>query len=111
MAKTATKKQAKKPNGNPQVKAAYTRGKKDGILEESKRNELEKIHSLAMAGPLKTASMNINLFDNNECTIHVSGDFSVILSKVHEISTKSINIDKGEFFAVAAKMMAGKEGK
>ena len=55
--------------------------------------------------------MSINLFDNNECTINLVGDFSVILSKVHEISTKSINIDKGEFFATAAKMMAGKEGK
>lgn len=111
MAKKATKKQAKKPAGNPQVKAAYTRGKNEGIREEAKRNELEKIHNLAMASLTRTASMNINLFDNNDCTISVSGDFSVILSKVHEISTKSINIDKGEFFATVAKMMAGKEGK
>lgn len=111
MAKTSAKKQAKKPNGNPQVKAAYTRGKNDGMREQAKRNELENIHSLAMAVPKRTARVNIDLFDNNYCTISVSGDFSVILSKVHEISTKSINIDKGEFFATAAKMMAGKEGK
>lgn len=93
-------------------KAAYARGKNDGAREQAKRNELEKIHEKAMTPIVeRTASISMSLFDNNDCNIAISGDFSVILNKLHEIQSKSITIDKGEFFAVAAKMMAGKEGK
>ena len=108
--------QTKKPKRNPQVKAAFTRGKNAGIKLQHERNELEKQHAKEMAsamqaGPLKTATVVATLYDNNDCQINVSGDFSVILTKMHEIQSKSIMIDKGEFFAVAAKMMAGKESK
>lgn len=91
-------------------KAAYARGKNDGAREQKQRDKLTRAHLAAMF-PENTASISMKLFDNNDCAIEINGDFSVILNKLHEIQSKSITIDKGEFFAVAAKMMAGKEGK
>lgn len=109
--KNQAAKKASPVKNDQYYKAAYARGKNDERRAQARRN-LEIMHQKTMAdAPKRTAVISISLYENNNCNIGINGDFSVILNKLHEIQSKSITVDKGEFFAVAAKMMAGKEGK
>jgi hypothetical protein len=86
---------------------AYEHGKDVG--KQLQKLEQKIRESQMQAGPKVTARVSFELDEANNCKINVSGDFNVILQKMHEIQNQSITIDKGEFFAVAAKMMKGEQ--
>jgi hypothetical protein len=86
---------------------AYLHGRTAGA--ESEKLEQKIRESQMQAGPKITARVSFELNEANDCKINVSGDFNIILQKMHEIQNQSITIDKGEFFAVAAKMMKGEQ--
>lgn len=86
---------------------AYLHGRTAGAENEKLEQKIKE--SQMQAGPKVTARVSFELDESNNCKINVSGDFNVILQKMHEIQNQSITIDKGEFFAVAAKMMKGEQ--
>lgn len=86
---------------------AYEHGKDVGKQLQKLEQKIKE--SQMQSGPKVTARVSFELDEANNCKINVSGDFNVILQKMHEIQNQSITIDKGEFFAVAAKMMKGEQ--
>jgi hypothetical protein len=98
----------KAPSENDKkIIGAYLHGRTAGAENEKLEQKIRE--SQMQSGPKITARVSFELNEANNCKINVSGDFNVILQKMHEIQNQSITIDKGEFFAVAAKMMKGEQ--
>lgn len=89
------------------VFGAFDYGIKVGIKKQKYLQDLQNTQT--KIAPAITARLSFELDEANDCKINVSGDFNVILKKMHEIQNQSITVDKGEFFAAAAKLMKGEQ--
>ena len=77
---------------------AYLHGRAAGA--ESEKLEQKIRESQMQAGPAITARLSFELDEANNCKINVSGDFNVILKKMHEIQDQSIKIDNNSLVFV-----------
>ena len=85
----------------------YELGKSVGRITEKNAQKLQQ--QQMQAGPTITARLSFELDEANNCKINVSGDFNVILKKMHEIQDQSITVDKAGFYRTTPQIMKAEQ--